>query len=64
MCFRGEHDMAPPPRPRNAQEASDPRYIQALERYANHQETMKERKKRSRRNGAIAAMTASAGASG
>jgi hypothetical protein len=64
MCFRGEYDMAPPPRPRNAREASDPRYVQALERYADNQEAMKERKKRSRRNGAVAAMAASAGASG
>ncbi|KAJ9630310.1 hypothetical protein H2204_008528 [Knufia peltigerae] len=64
MCFTDDIDFKPPPRPRNAAERSDPKYVAALEAYVQEQERRKQKKKRRRRNGIIAASAASAGASG
>lgn len=66
MCFGGERDLGPPPRPRGPGGRYDPKYVEALEAYAHEQERLKKdkRKKKRRRNGAIAAMAATSAASG
>ncbi|KAL6242952.1 hypothetical protein RBB50_010052 [Rhinocladiella similis] len=61
MCFTDDIDFKPPPRPRDAAERSDPKYVAALEAYAQEQEQRRQKKKRGRRNGAIAAAAASSG---
>ncbi len=64
MCFGGESDLGPPPRPRGPRGQYDPKYVEALEAYAHEQDRLKKKRKTRRRNGAIAAVAASTAASG